>query len=219
MISLPILPEIRRQRYGLASRPMGSLGNDCSPWPIRQTVPEQRPEELAAFIELDSACPVPNALRNWSLFVLRVWSRFSSVARSYGPDRWPRRLSPPSMTEACPGVAAWSRRSTTGPRAGAGTVTGRRGDRGPDRAHCAENDSWGHDCCVGALENLGYAVSDRTVGNVLKRSGIPPAPHRKPTTTWAEIAGITPHPNQEWICRIARNLTVTASTGLRSGRA
>jgi transposase InsO family protein len=34
------------------------------------------------------------------------------------------------------------------------------------------------------MANLGHAVSDATVGNILKASGIEPAPHRKRTTTW-----------------------------------
>ena len=42
-----------------------------------------------------------------------------------------------------------------------------------------ENRSWGYDRIVGALANLGLTVSDQTVGNVLKRHGIPPAPERK----------------------------------------
>jgi putative transposase len=50
-----------------------------------------------------------------------------------------------------------------------------------------ENRSWGYDRIVGALVNLGYHVSDQTVGNVLRRHGIPPAPARKHTTTWAEF--------------------------------
>jgi hypothetical protein len=36
-----------------------------------------------------------------------------------------------------------------------------------------------------ALANLGHEVSDQTVGNVLRRHGLPPAPERKHTTTWA----------------------------------
>ena len=47
-----------------------------------------------------------------------------------------------------------------------------------------ENRSWGYDRIVGALANLGYRLSDQTVGNVLKRRGIPPAPTHKKTTTW-----------------------------------
>jgi len=50
-----------------------------------------------------------------------------------------------------------------------------------------ENRSWGYDRIVGALANLGYHVSDQTVGNVLRRHGIPPAPGREQTTTWAEF--------------------------------
>jgi len=48
-----------------------------------------------------------------------------------------------------------------------------------------ENRSWGYDRIVGALANLGHRVSDQTVGNVLRRHGIAPAPRRKHTTTWA----------------------------------
>jgi putative transposase len=49
-----------------------------------------------------------------------------------------------------------------------------------------ENRSWGYDRIVGALANLGYAISDQTVGNILTRHGLPPAPERKTTTTWKE---------------------------------
>src|ERR1043166_4979628 len=50
-----------------------------------------------------------------------------------------------------------------------------------------ENRSWGYDRIVGALANLCLTVSDQTVGNILKRHGIPPAPERKTTTTWKEF--------------------------------
>src|ERR1700687_6232170 len=49
----------------------------------------------------------------------------------------------------------------------------------------SENRDWGYDRIVGALANLGYEISDQTVGNVLQRHGLPPAPERKRTTTWA----------------------------------
>jgi hypothetical protein len=104
-----------------------------------------------------------------------------------------------------------------------------------------ENCDWGYDKIVGALANLGHEVSDQTVGNVLQRHGISPAPERKRPTTWAEfirahlavlagtdfftvevltrwglvtyyvlffihlesrkvdIAGITVHPNEQWM--------------------
>ena len=50
-----------------------------------------------------------------------------------------------------------------------------------------ENRSWGYDRLVGALANLGYTLSDQTVGNILKRHGLLPAPERKKTTTWHEF--------------------------------
>jgi putative transposase len=50
-----------------------------------------------------------------------------------------------------------------------------------------ENRSWGYDRIVGALSNLGYGISDQTVGNILKRQGLLPAPERKKTTTWREF--------------------------------
>ena len=50
-----------------------------------------------------------------------------------------------------------------------------------------ENRSWGYDRIAGALHHLGYRISDQTVGNILKRHGIPPAPERKKTTTWKEF--------------------------------
>jgi putative transposase len=50
-----------------------------------------------------------------------------------------------------------------------------------------ENRAWGYDRIVGALANLGHVISDQTVGNILKRHGIPPAPERKTTTTWKEF--------------------------------
>src|SRR5437764_12793732 len=113
-----------------------------------------------------------------------------------------------------------------------------------------ENRSWGSDRIVGALANLGLTVSAQTVGNVLKRHGIVPAPERKTTTTWKEfirthmdvlvatdfftaevwtlgglvtyyvlfflhlssrkmhVAGVTPHPNEQWMVQVARNVTM-----------
>jgi putative transposase len=50
-----------------------------------------------------------------------------------------------------------------------------------------ENRSWGYDRIVGALTNLGHTFSDQTVGNIIERPGIPPAPERKTTITWKEF--------------------------------
>jgi hypothetical protein len=112
-----------------------------------------------------------------------------------------------------------------------------------------ENRSWGYDRIVGALANLGYRISDQSVGHILKRHGIPPAPARQTAMTWREfirihmdllvatdffatevwtwwrlvtsyilfivhlesrkvyVAGITPHPHEQWMRRIARHTT------------
>jgi hypothetical protein len=48
-----------------------------------------------------------------------------------------------------------------------------------------ENRDWGYDRIARALANLGHEISDQTVGNVLRRHALPPAPERKRTTTWA----------------------------------
>ena len=50
-----------------------------------------------------------------------------------------------------------------------------------------ENPDWGYDRISGALANLGHKISDQTVGNVLQRHDIPPAPQRTRTTTWASF--------------------------------
>ena len=51
----------------------------------------------------------------------------------------------------------------------------------------SESRGWGYDRIAGALANLGYDISDQTVGNVLRRHGLPPAPERKRTTSWADF--------------------------------
>src|SRR5712692_8566198 len=50
-----------------------------------------------------------------------------------------------------------------------------------------ENSGWGYDRIVGALANLGHRVSDQTVGNILRRHGLAPAPKRSQNTTWKEF--------------------------------
>ena len=50
-----------------------------------------------------------------------------------------------------------------------------------------ENRGWGYDRIVGALANLGHKVSDQTVGNILRRHNIAPAPQRSRMTTWKEF--------------------------------
>ena len=112
-----------------------------------------------------------------------------------------------------------------------------------------ENTGWGYDRIVGALTNLGHRLSGQTVGNILRRHGIAPAPKRSRTTSWKDfisahmdvlagadfftvevltwrglvtyyvlffihlgsrrvrVAGITKHPDQEWMEQIARSAT------------
>ena len=59
-----------------------------------------------------------------------------------------------------------------------------------------ENPSWGYDRIQGALANVGYRISDTTVGNVLKQHGIQPAPDRKRRTTWSTACGQITQPNR-----------------------
>jgi putative transposase len=110
-----------------------------------------------------------------------------------------------------------------------------------------ENSGWGYDRIAGALQNLGHNISDQTIGNILRRYGISPAPKRRQQMNWADfirshmavlagidfftvevltwrglvtyyvlfflhletrrvtLAGITPHPNEEWMVQMARN--------------
>jgi putative transposase len=49
----------------------------------------------------------------------------------------------------------------------------------------SENRDRGYDRIAGAMANLGYVISDQTVGNVLRRNGLPPAPERKRMTPWS----------------------------------
>src|SRR5215467_6457804 len=50
-----------------------------------------------------------------------------------------------------------------------------------------ENSGWGYDRIAGALANLGHQISDQTVGNILRRHHIAPAPRRSQPTSWKEF--------------------------------
>src|SRR6201988_147658 len=50
-----------------------------------------------------------------------------------------------------------------------------------------ENSGWGYDRIAGALAILDHRVSDQTVGNILRRFGIPPAPKRRQQMSWADF--------------------------------
>jgi putative transposase len=112
-----------------------------------------------------------------------------------------------------------------------------------------ENSGWGYDRIAGALANLGHHLSDQTVGNILRRHGIAPAPKRSQITSWKDflaahmnvlagcdfftvevltwrglmtyyvlffihlesrrviVAGITRHPDREWMEQIGHSAT------------
>jgi len=48
----------------------------------------------------------------------------------------------------------------------------------------AQENDWGNGKIVGELLKLGYQLSDKTVATILKRHGIPPLPHRRPSLSW-----------------------------------
>ncbi len=48
-------------------------------------------------------------------------------------------------------------------------------------------DHTGYDRIVGALANLGHSISDQTVGNILRRRSVRPAPEREKSTTWKDF--------------------------------
>ena len=48
-----------------------------------------------------------------------------------------------------------------------------------------ENPTWGYDRIQGTLANVGYRISDTTVGNILKAHGVEPAPDRQRTGSWS----------------------------------
>ena len=49
-----------------------------------------------------------------------------------------------------------------------------------------END-WGIERIEGELLKLGYTISHETVGNILGRHGIPPAPERSTSPSWRHL--------------------------------
>jgi putative transposase len=86
-------------------------------------------------------------------------------------------------------ILAWYRKLV------AGKFSGSRARQGPGRPRlkreveqliirmASENRDWGYDRIAGAMANLGYAISDQTVGNFC--DGLSPAPERKRTTQWS----------------------------------
>src|SRR6202048_4513917 len=123
-----------------------------------------------------------------------------------------------------------------------------------------ENPGWDYDRIVGAMATLGRRLSDQTVGHILRRHDIPPAPKRKQTTSWKDfirahiavlvgtdfftvevltltglvtyyvlffihlesrricLAGVTRHPDEEWMEQMGRNGTMEDSGFLNHRR-
>jgi putative transposase len=50
-----------------------------------------------------------------------------------------------------------------------------------------DNPGWGYDRIVGAVHNLGYDISDQTIGNILRRNNLGTSPERRRNTTWASF--------------------------------
>jgi transposase InsO family protein len=77
-----------------------------------------------------------------------------------------------------------------------------------------ENPGWGYDRIAGALANLGHQGSDQTVGNILRRHGLGPAPERRRQTTWAQF--IRRHKDVLWATDFF-TAEVWSATGLVTG--
>ncbi|RJP79793.1 MAG: hypothetical protein C4522_09300 [Desulfobacteraceae bacterium] len=60
------------------------------------------------------------------------------------------------------------------------------------------NPDWGYDRIAGTLSNLGFDISDQTVGNILRKNGISPAPKRRPEISWHDF--IKSHENVLTAC-------------------
>jgi putative transposase len=60
-----------------------------------------------------------------------------------------------------------------------------------------END-WGIERIEGELKKLGYTISHETVGNILQRHNIPPAPERESSPSWRHL--MTHYKNQLLAC-------------------
>jgi transposase len=72
-----------------------------------------------------------------------------------------------------------------------------------------END-WGFERIEGELLKLGYTVSHETVGTILERHGIPPAPERKPSPSWRHL--MTHYKDQLLACDSVKHLTLLAKS-------
>jgi putative transposase len=53
--------------------------------------------------------------------------------------------------------------------------------------HLARENDWGYERIADELLKLGSTISHETVGNILERHGIPPAPERDPSPSWRHL--------------------------------
>src|SRR5512147_382785 len=77
------------------------------------------------------------------------------------------------------------------------STTNRTGDRAVGFAPCTR-ERLGNGKIEGELIKLGYAISEETVANILKRHAIPPAPERRPSLSWRHL--MTHHQDQILAC-------------------
>ena len=52
------------------------------------------------------------------------------------------------------------------------------------RQRLARENDWGYERIEDELLKLGYTISLETIGTILERHGIPPAPERDPSPSW-----------------------------------
>ncbi|HAV14336.1 MAG TPA: hypothetical protein DCX06_12715 [Opitutae bacterium] len=50
-----------------------------------------------------------------------------------------------------------------------------------------ENLTWGYERIQGALANLGYTISESTVGNIIRAAGVEPSPERMKESNWKQF--------------------------------
>jgi hypothetical protein len=53
-----------------------------------------------------------------------------------------------------------------------------------------ENAGWGYDRTPARWPTLGHHLSDQTIGNILKRHGVAPAPKRSQSRTWKDFISV-----------------------------
>ena len=89
-----------------------------------------------------------------------------------------------------------------------------------------ENPTWGYDRISGALSNVGYHITDTTIGNILKAHGIEPARDRKRTGSgatfmkshWDVMASIDFTTVEVWTTSGLTTFSLLVAMGLKTRR-